>query len=476
MPSNPVSGGDCVSYNGTAISIENTESGKELQWVEWTKSDGTKLLICDRCLVANISWNNINSAGFITGKEITIDGQKYKMRALTGSTGASGTYGTGTDNEWDQMMDAIGESNDIWHWSNMYTWCQEVYYSNSSYRSVRGYSAARNYGGDSASYTYSHYGWRPALEVLNSAPKIEPSSKDYGGCVKAPEITLNVTDDDGDAYTGVIKLDGTQKTTFSGTASGTHKIPVSDWWGSMSNAAHTITVTVTDANSAATTVTYTVTKTNSPAEAPTLTKPATGQRTKAEFYAEFTVGSDADGDTQTITAETADNSSFTSAKEHTGLQKLVGDEWTDVTSITNDDAGASCRIKISGLTEGTKQYLRIKTVDDGSGFATYSAAVQIAVGDVLELTTIPAEWDSRPECIAVKFNATIDPKATVEVWVSNNADDEEAVWEVYETGRYHTFTNKEKTADKWATAVRVKVTANDATGEISISGIATGVL
>ena len=44
-PSNPVDGGNCVSYNGTAISIENTESGKALQWIELNKSDGTKLLL-----------------------------------------------------------------------------------------------------------------------------------------------------------------------------------------------------------------------------------------------------------------------------------------------------------------------------------------------------------------------------------------------------------------------------------------------
>ena len=47
-PSNPVKNGDCISYNGTLISIENTESGKELQWIELTKKDGTKLFICDR--------------------------------------------------------------------------------------------------------------------------------------------------------------------------------------------------------------------------------------------------------------------------------------------------------------------------------------------------------------------------------------------------------------------------------------------
>lgn len=52
MPSNPVNGGDCINYNGTAISIENTVSGKALQWI-YAEIDDKKLLICDRCLVVN---------------------------------------------------------------------------------------------------------------------------------------------------------------------------------------------------------------------------------------------------------------------------------------------------------------------------------------------------------------------------------------------------------------------------------------
>ena len=189
MPTNPVSGGNCVSYNGTAIGIADTVAGKELQWIELNKPDGTQLLVCDRCLVSGISWNNINAAGLVTGKEATIDKQKYKLRLLTGSTGASGTYGAGCNNEWDMLLDAVGESNDITHWSNMYSWCQEVYYSDSDYRSSRGYGSARYYGSGTADYAVGNFGWRPALEVLNSAPDVTPESKDYGECATAPDIT-----------------------------------------------------------------------------------------------------------------------------------------------------------------------------------------------------------------------------------------------------------------------------------------------
>ena len=105
-----------------------------------------------------------------------------------------------------------------------------------------------------------------------------------------------------------------------------------------------------------------------------------------------------------------------------------------------------------------------------------SDAVQVAIGDVLEVTTMPAEWDNRPDRIDVKLKATIDPDAKTEMWVSNNAADDEPVWEEYTIGAYHVFKNETKTAEKWATAARIRVTAQDATGEISITSIATGVL
>ena len=477
MPTNPVDSGNCVSANTSNFTVGDTVSGKELQWIEWTKADGTKMLVCDRGLIVSISWNNINAAGFITGKEITIDGQKYKMRSLTGSTGASGTYGAGCNNEWDQFLDAVGESNDLTHWSNMYSWCQEVYYNNSDYRSIRGYNSARNYYYGDASYTYTNIAFRPALEILNAAPKVSPDSKDYGNCATAPDITITVKDDDGDKYTGVVKLDGVQKSTFSGTASGSHKLPTADWWASITKAKHTITVTVTDANNAATTTTYTFTKTNGPAEKATITSPKQNQRRKTSFYVEFTAGADPDGDAQTVKAQVASDTGFSKdLKEYTGLQMQTSGTWDTATRITTADVGKLCRIQVTGQTAGTVRYVRVVSTDTGSKLPAYSTAVKIAIGDALEFTTLPAEWSEKPDRIDVKLKSTVDEAATMSLWVTNNANDDEPVWEAYELGAYHIFENDTKTADKWATAVKVKITAGEATGEISVSDIATGVL
>lgn len=479
-PSNPVNGGDCVSYNGTAISIENTQAGKELQWIEWTKPDGTKMLVCDRCLVVNITWNNLNSAGLIFGKEITIDGQKYKVRSLTGSTGASGTYGTGCNNEWDQFLDAVGERNDLVHWQNMYTWCQDTYYSNSSYRSLRGSSSARDYTGIGYAYASNYpfiVGWRPALEILNAAPQISPANKSYGEIATPPSLTVTVTDSDGDAYTGKILLDGTQKATFSGTGTGTHVVPISDWWGALSLGSHTVTVQATDSNNSTSTNTYTFSKTNSAPVAPRVTNLTNGNRMPNNFYVEFEVGTDADGDTQELRVQTADDAAFSKNKtEFSEMEKYVDEEWVSVTSVSNQDVGSKFRIQVKDQTTGKVRYIRVVTRDSGTKSDVSSPSLYVRIGNVLEISTLPVDREVRPSVVNVKVKSIIGQKATVEMWVTCNANDEKPTWEKCTLGSPHSFKNDKKTADKWGVAVKIKVTANDEAGEISISAVGLGVL
>ena len=91
-------------------SFGNTPSddAKKLQWVKIKDGDKT-LLICDRVILVNVTWNDLNSAGWIFGKEVTIDGAKYKLRSLTGGSNYRNTSdayagGTPTNNEWDRFI------------------------------------------------------------------------------------------------------------------------------------------------------------------------------------------------------------------------------------------------------------------------------------------------------------------------------------------------------------------------------------
>lgn len=147
-----------VSYNGETISFEDTVPGKEIQWV-----NVNGLLIADRCLCNNISWEQLNALGLVLGSIIRIDGEFYFCRCL--KVGAK----EGDPNEWDTALDVAGDSNELWHWNRQFFWGQETTNS-TSYRGVRGYHSARRWRYGTASLRHVGVGFRPALEPLDTKP------------------------------------------------------------------------------------------------------------------------------------------------------------------------------------------------------------------------------------------------------------------------------------------------------------------
>jgi hypothetical protein len=160
-------------------------------------------LICDRNLIRSISWDDLNDADFIFGKEIELDGRLYKCRVLTGGSanrdGTSDNSYTGGQlpNEWDRYVmngadvgephfayapipvpeDYPGTSlssdqtawarahNQSWNWISMFSWCQET---SGSSRVERGYYSARFWRTISPTGTYTSLAWRPVLELIQS--------------------------------------------------------------------------------------------------------------------------------------------------------------------------------------------------------------------------------------------------------------------------------------------------------------------
>lgn len=187
------------------IGDTDANDANKLQWHKI--KDGAKtLLICDRVILVNVSWDDLHSDNRVYGKTITIDGQQYKLRLLTagaerreGGTGSS--YGGGKlPNEWDRFItneDAIAgipiptasdldttlnatdknsAHNQFWNWMGVYSWGQETYLHSSAYRAVRGYYSARYWNNGDATARLNFIGWRPALEILNSAPSVNLAS------------------------------------------------------------------------------------------------------------------------------------------------------------------------------------------------------------------------------------------------------------------------------------------------------------
>lgn len=164
IPESPTYNGDMIGYNRPDIMITDTKPGFEIQWLHLKDN----IYICDRCLINRVSWNTLKEAGYVDGKEVTIDGKRCRIRLMTGSNGASGSYGKGCHNEWDEFMDRYNEDNDLTHYEDIYTWCKEVDCDYSGYRSIRGYLSARNCNSNSATVTGACIAFRPALEILNT--------------------------------------------------------------------------------------------------------------------------------------------------------------------------------------------------------------------------------------------------------------------------------------------------------------------
>ena len=350
----------------------------KLQWVKIKDGDKT-LLICDRVILVSVSWDDLNGQGYVTGKTITIDGAKYKCRLLTGGSNRRNNDwyagGTPTNNEWDRFItreevitglpapvssdldtnlnttDHNSPHNQLWHWTGVYSWCQETWAENASYRAVRGYSSVRIWNdSDSATFSNPNVGFRPVLEILNTDPLISDSDRDLGDKNSNFTITYTVDDaDSGDVLTATESLDGQTTKSFAPTRNSVNTISVDV--DSLSLGKHTVKVVVSDGQGGTATRTWTFTRTNS---APTISGSDgnLGDKNLGFTYA-YTID-DADGDTLTVVEELNDETIRTINNAPKGEELTV--------TITSE--------KLYALGLNSVNTLKI-TVTDGKGGTAY---------------------------------------------------------------------------------------------------------
>lgn len=141
------------------IEVGEMTPSKEIGWVAVNG-----LLIADQCLLTNVSWDDLDVQGLVFGKEVTVQGLRFKIRLLK--------VGSKEDvpNEWDAALDAVGEDDTLWHWDHKFFWGQEPVSGSVSHRAVRGYRSARYWRNYSATDSYPYLGFRPALEPLPTDP------------------------------------------------------------------------------------------------------------------------------------------------------------------------------------------------------------------------------------------------------------------------------------------------------------------
>lgn len=90
-----------------------------------------------------------------------IDGQPYAVRLPTG-----GAF-RGAANEWDAMLDILGEKNQVYHSKNILSWCQDTDAEDPDCRVYRGQLTRRHWNSTHSYTTYPHIGYRPVLEPLD---------------------------------------------------------------------------------------------------------------------------------------------------------------------------------------------------------------------------------------------------------------------------------------------------------------------
>ena len=127
------------------------------------------LFIADYAVTHTVSWDDLNTAGLIFGKDYATGGVNYTLR--TPSVGSSYTgsddseRGTPQSNEWDRILDK--DSDYIKNWNGIYSWGQDTTRYNSSLRAVRGYNSARHWGRNTTTFSTPSVDFRPVLEILN---------------------------------------------------------------------------------------------------------------------------------------------------------------------------------------------------------------------------------------------------------------------------------------------------------------------
>ena len=145
------------------------------------------LFIADYNVTHTVSWDDLNTKSLIFGKDYAIGGVDYTLRAPSVGSNFTGSgnseRGVPQSNEWDTMLNK--NSGYIQNWNILYSWGQDTYFGGVSLRAVRGLDSARYWLNDYATYSGSHVGFRPVLEVLNpntlGSDGLEAVTLDLGG-------------------------------------------------------------------------------------------------------------------------------------------------------------------------------------------------------------------------------------------------------------------------------------------------------
>ena len=157
------------TYAGTIEAYKLTSAMATTEEYAQQNKYAHSLFVADYVVTNDVSWDTLNTANLIFGKDYASGGVDYTLRAPSVGSNFTGSgnseRGVPQSNEWDTMLNK--NSGYIQNWNKIYLWGQDTVSGNASYRARRGYSSARYWYSNSATHSYAFCGFRPVLEVLN---------------------------------------------------------------------------------------------------------------------------------------------------------------------------------------------------------------------------------------------------------------------------------------------------------------------
>lgn len=196
-----VTSSEIITGDALASAVGISVGTSQFSTIEWLKFayKGKIQFVPMKPIRYGISWDSINVAGCVTGKQILIKGLPYKVRlfegALTNPSKDSSLDRGAKYSEWNRLMlpihqQAINKNwsypdyveSDLPNWNigfsdsdlltnkqygnGAYSWCQETTESANTSRVYRGNASASFINSTSYSLSGSDLGWRPVLELV----------------------------------------------------------------------------------------------------------------------------------------------------------------------------------------------------------------------------------------------------------------------------------------------------------------------
>ena len=176
------------TYAGTVDAYKLTSERETTEEYAQKNKYLHSLFVADYAVKHTVSWNDLNTANLIFGKDYAAGSVDYTLRAPSVGSDRTGLNesqrGTPQSNEWDKILDK--DDGYIKNWKRMASWGQDTRPDNSTpFRAVRGFHSARGWDYDTATYQNAYVGFRPVLEVLNpdtlDADGLKAVTLDLGG-------------------------------------------------------------------------------------------------------------------------------------------------------------------------------------------------------------------------------------------------------------------------------------------------------